>query len=769
MIKHTMLLLLSVCCFLPEALTGSSFAYSEDSKEIQAKGTLPELDYYPQICESNEQVISFWRDLGASNFRQDTGQVDYRRYDIEVYLVPEDHFLTGNAEVVFRSKIAQLHEVNFVMFNDSLDIACVTHGSDTLGFFYDPVTWVLQVYLNDTLSVGQEDSIRIHYSGYVTSQLSQSLWNFCRIDSVIGYCTYFPYVWYPMPYDQNGVHRWVRWASGRVSLTVPQGWTAVSNGALLDSSYTDSTRTYVWGSDKTVVEFIFATAPYQVVEWQQSGVDFQYYDFDTAGCQSLMSTAGSIFNFYTNTFCSYPFDKMALVDILEPNIGYGAYTIVASDMPASLGMLGHEIAHQWWAHIVSQRFTDEDWISESFADFSTHLFREDTFGVSSMITSLQVVASYYLTVPPGMDLPVIPSPSNSMYYGAIMYGKGVWVLHMLRGVIGDTAFFDVLQTFANVYTDSSATAEMFQNVAEGVSGQDLGWFFDEWLFRSGYPGYVTYNYYRTNPDSNSVIINLHQSPSVGDLFTMPLTVACNTSAGLHDTTFWDSLEWHQIILSDTIPVLSVVVDPEHWVLSIHIDSLPRLRSIVPGNQQLTLFWNQYHDNPLPAGYNLYRSLSMNGTYQRVNQNLITDTSCVDTTLTNGVTYYYKVKAVSSIDTCYETKFSNMLWNTPQGIDAGTDTAFVAGGYYLGQNHPNPFRGQTRISGRTAGPGPAVITVYNCVGQVVRDIQCWVGQSGEFSVLWNGQDNAGRAVASGVYFYALETSVERLCRQIIILD
>ena len=160
---------------------------------------------------------------------------------------------------------------------------------------------------------------------------------------------------------------------------------------------------------------------------------------------------------------------------------------------------------------------------------------------------------------------------------------------------------------------------------------------------------------------------------------------------------------------------------------------------------------------------------MGGPFARVNQYIIPDTSYIDTGLTNGTTYYYRVKAVNSVDTCYETKRSNMVWNTPQGIETASDTVLMTGDYQLGQNRPNPFRSQTRIEGHIPKVGPVEITVCNCAGQVVRNLSYGFELSGEFSVLWDGCDNTGKSVSSGIYFYSLQTPNTQLFRQLIKID
>ncbi|UCF69793.1 MAG: T9SS type A sorting domain-containing protein, partial [candidate division WOR-3 bacterium] len=95
-----------------------------------------------------------------------------------------------------------------------------------------------------------------------------------------------------------------------------------------------------------------------------------------------------------------------------------------------------------------------------------------------------------------------------------------------------------------------------------------------------------------------------------------------------------------------------------------------------------------------------------------------------------------------------------------------DTSIVISGYELRQNHPNPFIRQTTISYAIPDPGFVRIVIYNSAGQVVRAFSKKTAHIGEFSVVWDGRDNAGKAVASGVYFYSLETPETRIFRQLV---
>ena len=101
------------------------------------------------------------------------------------------------------------------------------------------------------------------------------------------------------------------------------------------------------------------------------------------------------------------------------------------------------------------------------------------------------------------------------------YPKGAWVLHMLRGLVGDRPFFDGLRTYYRTYRDYTATSEDFEHVMEAASGTELAWFFHQWLYQPGYPQLdVTWQY---DVGAGRVLLGItqRQKPEWG-LFRLPL-------------------------------------------------------------------------------------------------------------------------------------------------------------------------------------------------------------------------------------------------------
>ena len=539
--------------------------------------------------------------------RPDTGEVDFRDYDIRVRLHPARHFLEEEAVVVFRSRVPRLSDVDFALYDDTLAIRSVTRGRDTLSWAYDDTLWVLHVRLRDTLALGEEDTLRIVYSGFITPELSRSLDYACLLDSNLAFCTYAPFVWYPAPYDYFYSSRVDDRASGTVRLTVPKGYLAVSSGALIDSAATDTTQTFAWSTSNPVVEFNFACAPYAMASRPYAGIALRYYDFDTTGAGYTFTATQSVLDFFSRAFTRYDYEKLAFANQYQP-YGYGGYTLVIMPLPGGLSILAHEVAHQWWGHVVGVRFLEEVWLNEGFASYSEALFQEDSLGRQELRYRMDGWASWYLSLPPSEDEPIVPAPWSSNHYYEIVYLKGAWVLHMLRGVVGDSAYFDLMKAYASAYQDSSTTVALFRQAAEQRSGRGLGWFFDEWLFRRGAPRYsYSWEAQRTGNDTFQLTLVVNQLDS---LFAMPIQTTVYTPGGARE-------EWPRVDgLSDTFRFLlsqapdSVLLDKDNWLLDRGITRV----GVEAGTPSLPLTTALYplHPNPFHGSTNIEYSLAEKG-------------------------------------------------------------------------------------------------------------------------------------------------------------
>jgi hypothetical protein len=465
---------------------------------------------------------------------------------------------------------------------------------------------------------------------------------------------------------------------------------------------------------------------------------------------------------FTSKFGPYPFVKYGMA--AASPFGYGGMehqdmtTIHRSWISGnSQRGIAHELAHMWWGDEVTCGYWADIWLNEGFASYAEAIYDEYKSGRSPGIYMQQRFwkALY------AQGYPIYNPPAESLFSWSMEYAKGAWVMHSLRWVMGDDLFFPMLRAYSDSFEYGNAITADLQRIAEQHYGSSLQWYFDQWVYRAGHPIYTTVKYFKTQGDSNSAIVRLAHTSTTGELYTMPLALACSTSAGIDSTVVvWDSLAVQEFAVGDDQPVLGVKLDPDNWVLKEVYDSLPELSNLSTvvkyGGSLIDVYWHKFRADSGCAGYNVYRSENPGGPFARINAVAVVDTSYLDSTTYGGTEYYYAVTAVSSSDTCYETHRSNVLSLVAGGVEGNPDISEPITGTGLLQNTPNPFKQSTMINYQLSKPGVATLKVYNIQGQLVKTLAQGAQGAGRYTVNWDGRDHAGQKVSSGVYICRLSS-------------
>jgi len=190
--------------------------------------------------------------------------------------------------------------------------------------------------------------------------------------------------------------------------------------------------------------------------------------------------------------------------------------------------LAHELAHQWWGQAVGWRNYHEQWLSEGFAQYFAALYAqhqrgEETFiGVLRQFRRWGLAASDEGPIYLGYRLGHIRGESRT--FRALVYNKGAAVLHMLRRLVGDEAFFRGLRRFYRAGRFHKMGTEDFRLAMEQETGRPLARFFDRWIYGSTLPK-LTFSYHVDGPD---VVLHVEQT---GDLFDVPVTVTLQYASG----------------------------------------------------------------------------------------------------------------------------------------------------------------------------------------------------------------------------------------------
>lgn len=356
-----------------------------------------------------------------------------------------------------------------------------------------------------------------------------------------------------------------------LTITVPEGLVAASNGHLRSVTRpADSLRSYHWFVSSPINNYSVALniAPYAVIDTtyrSTSGADVpvSFYvlpDEETRARRVLPDLLGHV-RFLEETLRPYPFaaDKYGIAR--TPFLGMEHQTIIAHGAPLgntrSLGydagfdaLHFHELAHEWFGNFVTARDWKDFWIHEGFATYLEALYAEELRGKQGYTA----VINYFRTQVTNR-VPIAqrrPTSAQDMYDRDVYY-KGALVLHSLRYLIGDDAFFTVLRRMAGAnHTDPRLvdTQDVIR-IAEDTSGQELDWFFKAYLYQADLPRIIT--------ERAGGELTLRWETASGVPFPMPVDI--RTEGEIQRVAIENGSATVDVSTDEAF-----AIDPEGWVL-----------------------------------------------------------------------------------------------------------------------------------------------------------------------------------------------------------
>jgi hypothetical protein len=335
-----------------------------------------------------------------------------------------------------------------------------------------------------------------------------------------------------------------------VAVNMPSNWWLASNGALIETTYPSAGRKReVYYHDHPIAPYLvmFAAGDYTRRFETVNGVLFRYFAFpqDSAALAYDWQRTPLMVSVYDSLFGDYPFEQYGMVeaDIMG---GWGAmehqtFTTYGDSLLDGQrtfeGVVAHELSHMWFGDAVTCVDFRNIWLNEGFATYASALFYEQTEGQAVLDTIMRDMSERYLTDGALWPYPIYDPPFNMMF-SANEYEKAAWVLHMLREqLLGDSLFFSAMHSYFNQFRGGWANTEDFIAAANQAAGEDLHWFFNQWIYQAGHP-VVIFNVIPPDPPSHDVIVWIMQVQPVGPIFRFPLRVEAATAEGISSQLVW---------------------------------------------------------------------------------------------------------------------------------------------------------------------------------------------------------------------------------------
>lgn len=354
-------------------------------------------------------------------------------------------------------------------------------------------------------------------------------------------------------------------------VTAPAAFEVIANGTLQSTTLLrDGLERTHWNESTPIPVhcMVIGATDFDIVE-AKNGISYWLFPRDRDRAVAQLGRVPQMLAFFSATIGPYPYDKLALVESSTKFGGMENSSAIFLD-EKRLGtdeslepLAAHEIAHQWFGDSVTQRVWHDLWLSEGFSTYFCNLFFEHADGRAKFLARMRKDRDDYLAGqrknPRAIHDPAITALPKLL--GPFTYDKGAWVLHMLRGLMGDRAFFAAVRDYYDAYRDRNASTGELRVIMERHAGQPLDWFFRQWIFERGHPVFAT----SWNWEGGKIVLDISQQQS-GTVFRVPLAIEIRDERGARrEHVLIDERAERYELRSDTRPV-EVVLDPDEWVL-----------------------------------------------------------------------------------------------------------------------------------------------------------------------------------------------------------
>ena len=372
-------------------------------------------------------------------------------------------------------------------------------------------------------------------------------------------------------------------------VTVNQPLSVVSNGVLVSThDNPDGTATFDWKMDQQLPAYLLSVtaADFAVYHDKVGDLPVDYYvlkEVDEATARRAMGKTPKMIQFFNDKIGTpYAFAKYAQVCL--PEFGGGMEHSSATTMTDTIltdpiahaerdadSIVAHELAHQWFGDLLTCRDWSNLWLNEGFASYFDPLFTEFDRGPDAFALALEADKGTYLGSDRGYRRPIVEAKYNdpNQMFDGVTYSKGACVLHMLRGLVGDDAWWRGIKLYVARNRDHVVETADFRSAMEEASGQDLHWFFDQWVFHGGHPELTAS--WRYEEADKTLRLKVEQTQPVDDLtplFRLPTTVEFGDESGVRSVPIViDAKTQEFIIPTPTRPKL-VRIDPQGWLLKV---------------------------------------------------------------------------------------------------------------------------------------------------------------------------------------------------------
>lgn len=344
--------------------------------------------------------------------------------------------------------------------------------------------------------------------------------------------------------------------TSEIIASVPENHFLLSNGKLIsvDQNKKQPGKTFHWLQNKPHSTYLVSitSGEYGEVKENCDGIPLHYYVYpnDIKNVSNSFARTPKMIRYFQKIFgVKYPWDKYAQIVVADYQAGGMEHTSATTlndrtihdrrahfDM-SSDDLVAHELAHQWFGNLVTCKNWSHLWLNEGFATYAEILFKGFDRGEAEAQYAIYNDQNFHLDLEDSeFHQPIINEsfvhPEDLFTH--ITYQKASLVLHMLRDMIGDSLFFQSLNAYLQRFAFQCAESIDFQKIVQEVSGKNLDWFFEQWLYRGGHPEFNVS--YRWSTEKKQLILYVQQTQDdslglVPAVFQMPVDIEIIGTSG----------------------------------------------------------------------------------------------------------------------------------------------------------------------------------------------------------------------------------------------
>lgn len=519
-------------------------------------------------------AIFYFPHSGFSQSPTPSSLYDVQHYQFNIALSDASDTIKGKAVIT----IKLLEPLSDVLLDFStattgkgMHIQSCTMDGKTIEAIAKEENEKLDLVWKDALPEGSTHTFTIEYQGIPADGLIIS-------KNMYGHRSFFADNW------PNRGHKWLPCvddpadkASVEFFVTAPQHYRVVSNGILInETTLPENKKTTHWKEDVPIATkvMVIGVADFAVdlagtVKDSIPVYSWVYPENKEKGFYDY-GQAKEVLPFFIDYVGPYGYKKLANVQSktifggLENanTIFYAENSVTGTRKSESL--LAHEIAHQWFGNVATEKSFAHLWLSEGFATYMTIMYMENKYGRDTAVHMLKEDRKQVINSPVTYERPVVDDTTNYMaLLNTNSYQKGGWILHMLRRQLGEDNFHKAIRAYYAEYFNKNADTRDLQKVFERVTGEDLSGFFDQWLYTPGIPELdIRWSYSKEKKKFKVIIRQLQEKE-----FEFPLQLRLQTSDGesLLETFSVDAEE-QEFTVDVKKPVTGIEVDPETALL-----------------------------------------------------------------------------------------------------------------------------------------------------------------------------------------------------------